>query len=467
MKARTPKKARSWTSRGLFFVLLGISCAQADPPPRPPIGTAPRSIIPADQPALGKTWPPPKDEQVPPGTEKIVLFTREPVGKTGEWDFIAGAWEFIPSRPAQGVVKRAEFAHSSWSADPLLDDCHRDLLPFVRLQVDKRPGDYTVNVYRIDYTTWDISVLAESKPAPFTGLGAGADNIYVDSSDGMLVMNRYTGRIDTPSVPCKVLEQVSKTAWLVRRTDGDHGALLFDPSTNRFGSQFDLTESDHERNRCYLLSPSRRFLVSVLDPVENATGFPREEDTPVKIYDLITGEVHEYKVRTFIKNGRGVRFILPYFTCWFSGPDELRFQSGLPDRFRKPAGVAVTESTFELKTGSRTERKVDRLREDKSAQPPRYRPSYLTAIDDVTDEDQDLAAAFLKYKGIKWKRERDWSKARVAYNTKGTRFFLRILSGNLEGSFFLGDLEKGDLLEIPVPRDLKDDNAMNIIWVRN
>ena len=50
--------------------------------------------------------PPSAAAQTPSGTGKFVIFTREEVGREGEWDFIAGAWECIPSRPDVPVTKR-------------------------------------------------------------------------------------------------------------------------------------------------------------------------------------------------------------------------------------------------------------------------------------------------------------------------------------------------------------------------
>ena len=386
------------------------------------------------------------------------------MGKADEWDFVAGAWEFVPSRPEHGVVKRAEFAHSSWSAEALLDDAGGELSSFVRLQVAKRPGEYTVNLYRINYATWEISVLAHSKPMPLTGRGAGAGKIYLSSREGMLVMDQRTGRTNAPSVPCDLLSEISTNAWIVRAKGADRGTLLFDPSRNVFGPRVKISESDHARSLNYHLSPSRRFLVNVQNPPDDASGFPRDEDTRIKVYDLETGESFDHVVRTFIYNGSGVQFIYPYFRDWFSGPDELRVQSGLPIGFPKPTAVLVSEATFDLRTRSRSDRKVDSLRKEDRAGPLRHRPAYLGVIEDVADEDRALAEAFLRHKGITWKKG-GWSPTSVGYNADGTRFFVRIFSGEQGNRLFLGDLAKDTLLEIPVPLELQQDNAMNIIWV--
>src|SRR6185312_8664030 len=113
------------------------------------------NTIPRNQAPLSRTFPPSAAEQTPTGTGKFVIFTREETDKTNEWDFIAGAWECIPSRPNVPVTKRIEFCHSAREAQPLLDclvrDDSEDLCPrFVQLQVDP------ANLYDINYRTWDV-----------------------------------------------------------------------------------------------------------------------------------------------------------------------------------------------------------------------------------------------------------------------------------------------------------------------
>jgi hypothetical protein len=451
------ERARRLGARAGFIILLAAACAQPNAVGAPTAKQGPRSAIPEDQPALRRTWPPEKSSRTSSGIEKVILFSREPIA--------AGAWEFIPSRPDSGVIKRVEFTRSAWSADLLVDDAKGELLSFVRLQVDTRPGQsYTVNLYRIDYSTWDVSVLAHSKPFPFDRWGAGAGQIYLGSSEGMLVMDQRTGQISNPPTPCGLLARISDDAWLVRQREGARDVLLFDPSRNAFGPSVQLSDSDHARSKWYHLSPSRRFLVSVQQPADDATGFPKIENTPLRIYDLENRKTLDYTVRTFIIAGYGVPYHFPYFDCWFSGPDELRVQSGLPDHL-KPTDINVSETMFDLRGGSRSDRKVDSLRKCDCPTPPRYRPPYLTTIEEVTDVDQDLAAAFMKHKGISWKRERNWSAACIGYNVDGTRFFLRVFSGELRDRFFLGDLKKGQLLQITVPPELLEDNALNIVWV--
>ncbi|HUY87412.1 MAG TPA: hypothetical protein VMV10_01630 [Pirellulales bacterium] len=110
----------------------------------------PRKVIPKDQKPVLHVFPPSAAEQSKPGIGKFVIFTREPVGR--EWDFIAGAWECIPSSPETPFTKRVEFCHSSWNCAPLLntlvaDDSNGMHPRFARLQVDTGTGGYAVNLY--------------------------------------------------------------------------------------------------------------------------------------------------------------------------------------------------------------------------------------------------------------------------------------------------------------------------------
>ena len=100
MKLRLPNPA------SLFCLLLALA----------PDGAAAQGLtntIPPEQQPLARIWAPAPAEMTPPGTGKFVLFTREKVGPANEWDFIAGAWECIPSQPGYPVTKRVEFCHSS------------------------------------------------------------------------------------------------------------------------------------------------------------------------------------------------------------------------------------------------------------------------------------------------------------------------------------------------------------------
>jgi hypothetical protein len=139
-----------------------------------------RNLIPPDQKPLLKVFPPSANEQSQPGVGKFVIFTREPAGKG--WDFIAGAWECIPSRPEVPIVKRAEFCRSSWNCGPLLDTLVADdssgLHPrFARLQVDSGERTYTVNLYDIDYRNWAVRCIWQG--SRLSAFGVVGDSIFI------------------------------------------------------------------------------------------------------------------------------------------------------------------------------------------------------------------------------------------------------------------------------------------------
>ncbi len=133
--------------------LLAVILATAPCPAAPPV-----SRIPDRQAPLKRVIPPAAEELVPPGSETFLVFTREKIGEKDDWDFLACAWEFVPSRPEAGLVKRVEFARSSWTAtlavdaDMGIDGPARNL---VLLQVDDstRSPRFRWNLYCIDFRT--------------------------------------------------------------------------------------------------------------------------------------------------------------------------------------------------------------------------------------------------------------------------------------------------------------------------
>ena len=122
-------------------------------------------VVRQNQPPILNVLPPTAAERTAPGVGKFVIFTREETSR--EWDHIAGAWECIPSQPQTPLMKRVEFCHSPWCANPLLDTLVADdgdgLHPrFARLQVNKGRGEYTVNIYDINYRSQHTAEFANT-----------------------------------------------------------------------------------------------------------------------------------------------------------------------------------------------------------------------------------------------------------------------------------------------------------------
>jgi hypothetical protein len=196
-----------------------------------------KNVIPKDQKPVPKVFPPPAAEQSKTGTGKFIIFTREPVGK--DWDFVAGAWECIPSRPEIPVKKRAEFCHSSWNCDQLLNALVLDgsfgMHPrFASLQVDAGDRGYAVNLYDIDYRTWEIRCIWQgSRLSPF---GVTGDSILCRITDGWLLINADSGKLskDISFTPM----ETDGGYWLVRRTGEVDGCWSYNPMTKEYVAHF-------------------------------------------------------------------------------------------------------------------------------------------------------------------------------------------------------------------------------------
>jgi hypothetical protein len=201
------------------------------------MGQGSKDVIPKDQAPVFKVFSPPASEQSKTGTGKFVIFTRQPVGKG--WDFIAAAWECIPSQPEIPVTKRAEFCHSSWNCDQLLNtlvsDASDGMHPrFARLQVDTGDRDYSVNLYDINYKTWEVRCIWRgSRLNPFGEMG---DSIFCSSTEGWLVVNSASGKIskDIPFTPI----ETDGRFWLVRKKDEVDGCWSFNLTTREYVAHF-------------------------------------------------------------------------------------------------------------------------------------------------------------------------------------------------------------------------------------
>ena len=252
-----------------FFALLAISLF-------PPFGMASAqtliNTIPLNQAPLARIFPPTVAEQTPHGVGKFIIFTREHTNKTNEWDFVAGAWECIPWRPNLPVTKRIEFCHSSWSATPLLDypdDDSRECFPqFVRLQVDA--GNFTskVNLYDINYRTWQtrciwqgnyVNAFGVIKNCVFCKTAFGPDS---DNSNNWCRLDAASGKTtkDAPFVPL----EVDGTFWLVRKPDEKSGNRSYDTAKEKFVGHFGDVEKSQIRNLNSLLSADGKNRARVL-----------------------------------------------------------------------------------------------------------------------------------------------------------------------------------------------------------
>lgn len=211
--------------------MLAIEAAAAPAPPAVN-NSAPRS----GEPVL-RVFSPDPSNQTKAGVGKFVIFTREQLG-TGR-DYVAGAWECIPSRAETPLTKRVEFCSSSWNADALLNGSVSDesigMHPrFVRLQVDGGDGDLAVNLYDINYRTWEVRLLRQDRR--LIGFGSIGNSIFCRSSNSWLLLDAASGEIDArvPFVPVGT----DGNYWLVRKPGETDGAWSYNVITRQFIAHF-------------------------------------------------------------------------------------------------------------------------------------------------------------------------------------------------------------------------------------
>ncbi len=221
------------------------------------------NVTPRNQRAILQVFPPSAGKQSKAGTGKFVIFTREEAGTNG--DFIAGAWECIPSHPETPITKRVEFCHSSWNADQLLDTLVRDdsygMHPrFVRLQVDSGDRDYAVNLYDINYRTWEVRCIWQG--SRLTAFGSLGNSIFCSTTDGWLLLDSASGRLskNVPFIPI----ETDGNYWLVRKPGETEGCWSYDRANKQFISHFgpvDIPKVGFSRSK---LSPDGKTRAWVL-----------------------------------------------------------------------------------------------------------------------------------------------------------------------------------------------------------
>ena len=228
------------------------------------------NTIPLKQSPVAKTFPPTLAEQTPAGTGKFVIFTREETQKTNEWDFIAGAWECIPSRPNISVTKRVEFCHSSWNADALLNCLVRDdscglFSRYVRLQVDAGNFESKVNLYDINYRTWDVRFLRQSNR--LNTFGVINNSIFCQDSRDWFRLNATTEAIsrEMPFIPV----DVEGSFWLVRKTNETSGIWSYDAAKEQFVGHFNEVDEHKLAHNGSLLSADGKSRARLLIPMPN------------------------------------------------------------------------------------------------------------------------------------------------------------------------------------------------------
>jgi hypothetical protein len=431
------------------------------------------NAIPKNQAPLARTFPPTSTEQTSPGTGKFVIFTREETGKSNEWDFIAGAWECIPSRPEMPITKRVEFCHSSWNAETLLDCLVRDdsygLYPrFVRLQVDAGDFDYTVNIYDINYRTWGIRCVWQGNNA--TAFGAMKSSIFCKSVDSWFRIDAASGNIteDVPFVPM----DVEGAYWLVRKTCDLSEVWSCDSAKDQFVARFGDIERPKSAYSQSLLSPDGCCRAWILVPLHHEWRGGLVAGTLLLQRNGLTHDIQvpiKFQARTgcgapIIPIGISLSFTKERKVEFSAIQQEVDFSAIQPIDEQKEQVWTIDLSSGKIDENERThvESSHDTAGLFCGVPTPDYLHPYLKNLRHFGRG--GLAPAFLMYLGI-LKKEPEYPDCTVGVSRDGRHILFRAKQGPMADEFIYGDLQTKKIVRWNSPAGIKPGDLMEFVWV--
>lgn len=308
---------------GAGFAFAAGEAAPAEPFPQPRV-MAPRV-----------------EDVVAPGTGKFLIFTRERA-EAGAGDFSAGLWEFVPDRPGDGVVKRVEFAASSWTGtlavppDLGIEGPARRL---VLLQVDdsSRPRGIRRLLYRIDFRAWEVELLGDS---PFSSVAGGnAERLLVAGEQGIVPYEVEADRVTPGAAPFKKLHSCRETGhWLIRQGEGQAAEVwTYRPASLEQIARLSWPEMLWQEDRYPVWTEARAdgrawamvtvdegpgFFGAPAAPVQGSLWLAREgEDNP-----------RTWPVEFLARPGSGNPWLPSGIRLWFEGEDGDQMDGGAVSR---------------------------------------------------------------------------------------------------------------------------------------
>lgn len=421
-----------------------------------------RYALPPSQEPIRRAFPTAPAEQSPASTGKFVIFTREEAGQDG--DFVAGAWECIPSRPETPPTKRLEFCHSSWNAGPLVNTLVRDdsdgLHPrFVRLQVNHGDRDYAVNLYDIDYRTWEVRCLWQGRR--LTAFGVLGDSIFCDSSEGWLLLDAARGTLNR-NVPFIPLE-TDGNYWLVRRPGETEGCWSYDRTTRRFIARFgpiDIPEPDFSQS---WLSPDGRSRAWVLAPMPQGWRGGTLKGSLVLQRPVGIGDV-AVPIEIQAQLGRGVPVIPLGIDLTFSPDGQVEFRARSRKNNDQDNVWTLDIASGNVRSAVAHRRPVD-VRDAAvldGVPVPDYLRDYVGELRHFGRA--GLAPAFLLHLGI-LKNLPEYPDCTAGVSRDGRHVLYAARKGRLSGSYIYGDVLTKHTVRWKAPAGLDCREAQEFVWV--
>jgi hypothetical protein len=423
-----------------------------------------RNVIPKDQPPIARTFPPSPVERTPSGTGKFVIFTREEVGGKGEWDFVAAAWECIPSKPELPITKRVEFCHSSWNASPLLDvlvrDASRDRFPrFVRLQVDAGDRDYAVNLYDINYRTWDVRCIWQG--GRLSAFGVMQETVFCRDGESWFRLKCSSGAIQKGPLPFVPLN-TDGGHWLVRKTGDATAEWSYDCTKGQFVARFEAVDVDGVGYQQSLLSSDGRSRAWVLVPLPAGWDGGTTYGTMVLQRDGHGTDVRvPVTMQAWPGSGRPVIPVGISFSFTPHGFLEFAATSSASDTLDDVWTVDV--ATGRIATSKRLHQASVRSFELFDGVPtPEYLRSHLPSLTHFGRS--GLAPAFLMHLGM-LKVSPEYPDCNAAVSPDGRHVFYRATKGPLANVFIYGDLQSRKTVQWTAPAGIKVGDVAEFVWV--
>lgn len=416
------------------------------------------NTIPKNQAPLARTFLPTAAEQTPSGTGKFVIFTREETDKPNEWDFIAGAWECIPSRPEVPVTKRVEFCHSAGEAQPLLDCLVRDdseglFTRFVSLQVDR------FNLYDINYRTWDVRCLWQGEH--LSAFGVMKNFVFCQGFRDWVRLDVSSGNIikDVPFIPL----DVDGAFWLVRKIGEKSGAWSYDLAKGQFVGHFGEVEEIRVGHTRSLLSTDGRSRAWLLVPMPDdwrggviggtlvlqRHGQTEDIRVPVKMQARMGSGVPVIPMGThliFTKDG----------TVELAASQQMKGQKEWVWTIDIAAGKAIES------TRTHIEPKEDDLALFDGVPAPDYLRPYLKDLWHFGRG--GLAPAFLMHLGI-LKKQPEFPDCTAGVSRDGRHILYKAKKGPLADVFIYGDLQTKKTVRWISPPGIKPGDSLEFVWV--
>ncbi len=337
--------------------------------------------------------------------------------------------------------------------------------------------DYRVNLYDINYRTWDVRRIWQG--GRLGGFGVMNGTVFCSGDDGWFRLESSTGdvRQGTPFIPI----DVNGGYWIVGKPREKASEWSYDPVKEKFVARFAAVEMQDTWDYESLVSPDGRSRAWILVPFPKSwvpewlplprKWLPASANWQAGVVDgtmLLQRDTSSADIRVPVKvqavAGSG-RPIIPFGTSLkFTPNGKLEF-SATTDL----TGTNARVWTIEIASGKVTKSS----RWDQPPPPPDFAvfggvptPEYLRPyLHDFTHYGcSGLSPAFLMHMGI-LKQSPEYPSCVAGVSPDGRHILFRAREGPLSDVFIYGDLQTKTIVRWKSPEGIKPTDSMEFVWV--